>query len=273
MGKTFLAKQLAKELFGSQDAMLRFDMSEYMEKHTVSRLVGSPPGYVGYDEGGQLTEQVRTKPYSVLLFDEIEKAHPDVFNILLQVLDDGRLTDGQGRTIDFKNTLVIMTSNAGSAYLKKQNTLGFGLGQEDQEDREKIKSTIQEELKKLFRPEFLNRIDEVIVFNKLGQKEVQNIVERLLEDLQDRLEDVGTRVNFDPNLAPFIAQKGYDPQYGARPLERSLRKLVEEPLTDKILEGKQDQGRTFHISVQGQEIQIQEDQEEKDEESQEPVQV
>ncbi|VFB15749.1 ATP-dependent Clp protease ATP-binding subunit ClpC [Urinicoccus massiliensis] len=273
VGKTFLAKQLAKELFGSQDAMLRFDMSEYMEKHTVSRLVGSPPGYVGYDEGGQLTEQVRTKPYSVLLFDEIEKAHPDVFNILLQVLDDGRLTDGQGRTIDFKNTLVIMTSNAGSAYLKKQNTLGFGLGQEDQEDREKIKSTIQEELKKLFRPEFLNRIDEVIVFNKLGQKEVQSIVERLLEDLQDRLEDVGTQINFDPNLAPFIAQKGYDPQYGARPLERSLRKLVEEPLTDKILEGNQDQGRTFHISVQGQEIQIQEDQEEKDEESQEPVQV
>lgn len=273
VGKTFLAKQLAKELFGSQDAMLRFDMSEYMEKHTVSRLVGSPPGYVGYDEGGQLTEQVRTKPYSVLLFDEIEKAHPDVFNILLQVLDDGRLTDGQGRTIDFKNTLVIMTSNAGSAYLKKQNTLGFGLGQEDQEDREKIKSTIQEELKKLFRPEFLNRIDEVIVFNKLGQKEVQSIVERLLEDLQDRLEDVGTQINFDPNLAPFIAQKGYDPQYGARPLERSLRKLVEEPLTDKILEGKQDQGRIFHISVQGQEIQIQEDQEEKDEESQEPVQV
>ncbi len=270
VGKTFLAKQLAKELFGSEDAMLRFDMSEYMEKHTVSRLVGSPPGYVGYDEGGQLTEQVRTKPYSVLLFDEIEKAHPDVFNLLLQLLDDGRLTDGQGRTVDFKNTVVIMTSNAGSAYLKKQNTIGFGLGQEDQEDYKKMSETIQEELKKLFRPEFLNRIDEVIVFNKLGTKEVESIVNRLLEELKDRLEDVDTKVEFGQGLAAFIAEKGYDPEYGARPLERSIRKLIEEPLTDKILETNQEKKRSFKLIVEGDQVKVKE---EKDEESQEPVQV
>lgn len=270
VGKTFLAKQLAKELFGSEDAMLRFDMSEYMEKHTVSRLVGSPPGYVGYDEGGQLTEQVRTKPYSVLLFDEIEKAHPDVFNLLLQLLDDGRLTDGQGRTVDFKNTVVIMTSNAGSAYLKKQNTIGFGLGQEDQEDYKKMSETIQEELKKLFRPEFLNRIDEVIVFNKLGTKEVESIVNRLLEELKDRLEDVDTKVEFGQGLAAFIAEKGYDPEYGARPLERSIRKLIEEPLTDKILEANQEKKRSFKLIVEEDQVKVKE---EKDEESQEPLQV
>ena len=267
VGKTYLAKQLAKELFGSTDAMIRFDMSEYMEKHTVSRLVGSPPGYVGYDEGGQLTEQVRTKPYSVLLFDEIEKAHPDVFNILLQLLDDGRLTDGQGRTVDFKNTVVIMTSNAGSAFLKKQNTIGFGLEKEGKDDYDKMSQTIHEELKKFFRPEFLNRVDEIIVFNKLGEGEVKAIVARLLDELKDRLDKVDTKVDFDPSVISLVSKKGYDPEYGARPLERSIRKLIEEPLTDEILENMEGTDRVYRLTVEDDEIKIIKDEHEEEKES------
>lgn len=240
VGKTFLAKTLAEELFGSPDNMIRIDMSEYMEKYTVSRLVGSPPGYVGYDEGGQLTEAVRTKPYSVLLFDEIEKAHPDVFNILLQILDEGRLTDAQGRTVNFKDTVIIMTSNVGAGSLVKNNTLGFSANKSDEDKNgyEKMKDIISKELKNTFRPEFLNRIDEIVVFKELGKEEIKKIVSLQLKDLDKRLVAMGIKAEFTDRLINYLVEKGYDKKYGARPLERTIRNILEDPIADKYLEGR-----------------------------------
>lgn len=239
VGKTYLAKALAEALFGDEDAMIRIDMSEYMEKHSVSRLVGSPPGYVGYDEGGQLTEAVRRKPYSVVLFDEIEKAHPDVFNMLLQVLDDGRLTDSKGRTVDFKNTVIIMTSNVGATSIRKQNVLGFATSkQEDKEEYERMKETITEELRRTFRPEFLNRLDEVIVFHSLQEEQVKEIVDLMIGDLEKRLEKLDVRIKITDKTKEYIGQQGFNPIFGARPLERTIRKLIEDQLAEEILSGK-----------------------------------
>mgnify|MGYP001383626444 CR=1 FL=1 len=238
VGKTYLAKALAKALFGDEDAMIRIDMSEYMEKHSVSRLVGSPPGYVGYEEGGQLTEAVRRKPYSVVLFDEIEKAHPDVFNMLLQILDEGRLTDSKGRTVDFKNTVIIMTSNVGATSIKKQNILGFSTGEEsDKKEYEKMKEIITEELKRTFRPEFLNRIDEVIVFHGLEEEQIFAIVDLMVKELEERLGKLGVKVKISEDTKKYIAEQGFDSVFGARPLERTIRKMIEDRLAEEILKG------------------------------------
>ncbi len=238
VGKTYLAKALAEVLFGDEDSMIRIDMSEYMEKHSVSRLIGSPPGYVGYDEGGQLTEAVRRKPYSVILFDEIEKAHPDVFNVLLQILDDGRLTDSKGRVVDFKNTVIIMTSNVGATSIRKQNVLGFASPEdEEKEEYERMKETISEELKRTFRPEFLNRIDETIVFHSLQEEHVKEIVDVMIEDLSKRLKKLGININISEDTKEYISKKGFDPVYGARPLERTIRRMVEDQLAEEILKG------------------------------------
>lgn len=238
VGKTYLAKALSEALFGDEDAMIRIDMSEYMEKHSVSRLVGSPPGYVGYDEGGQLTEAVRRKPYSVILFDEIEKAHPDVFNMLLQILDDGRLTDSKGRTVDFKNTVIIMTSNVGATSIRKQNVLGFTTPTEDdREEYEKMKETIKEELKKTFRPEFLNRLDEIIVFHSLKEEQVKSIVDIMISDLEKRMENLDIQIKVSEKTREHISKQGFDPVYGARPLERTIRKMIEDQLAEEILKG------------------------------------
>lgn len=249
VGKTYLAKSLAEELFQSPDNMIRIDMSEYMEKHTVSRLVGSPPGYVGYDEGGQLTEAVRTKPYSVILFDEIEKAHPDVFNILLQILDEGRLTDAQGRTVNFKDTVIIMTSNVGASRLVKNNTLGFAMNKEEEKKNEydKMKDIIWQELKNTFRPEFLNRIDEVIVFKELDKEEIKKIVRLQLKDFNERLKEMGISALFTDDLIDYLVTKGYDKNYGARPLERTIRNLLEDEIADKFLEEEIKKGNLIKI--------------------------
>jgi len=238
VGKTYLAKALAEALFGDEDAMIRIDMSEYMEKHSVSKLIGSPPGYVGYDEGGQLTELVRRRPYSVVLFDEIEKAHPDVFNALLQILDDGRLTDSKGRTVDFKNTVIIMTSNVGATTLKKQNVLGFSSGKEEEkEEYEKIKENVTEELKRTFRPEFLNRVDEIIVFHPLSEENISEIVDIMIKDLEKRLKKMDISINVSEDTKKYISKKGFDPVYGARPLERTITKMIEDQLAEEILKG------------------------------------
>jgi len=233
VGKTELAKTLAEFLFGDESAMISLDMSEYMEKHTVSRLVGSPPGYVGYEEGGQLTEAVRRKPFSVVLFDEIEKAHPDVFNTLLQILEEGRLTDAQGRSVDFRNTVLIMTSNLGTADLRKAN-LGFGKADEAI-TYERMKEKVNEALKQHFRPEFLNRIDETIVFHELSQAEVTQIVDLLIARTQKQLEGQGIGIELTPAAKQLVAEKGYDPTMGARPLRRAIQRLIEDALSEKLL--------------------------------------
>lgn len=242
VGKTELCKALAEAMFGDENAMLRLDMSEYMEKHTVSRLVGSPPGYVGYDEGGQLTEKVRRKPYSVVLFDEIEKAHPDVFNILLQILEDGRLTDSQGRTVDFKNTVIIMTSNVGARLITdQQNGLGFAFDNPEnkkEKTNEEIREAVIGELKKLFRPEFLNRVDDIIVFNKLTQEEIKEIAGKLLENLKARLKAVDIDAEFTDEAVTEISNEGYDDTYGARPLRRAITSKIEDALSEKMLENE-----------------------------------
>jgi ATP-dependent Clp protease ATP-binding subunit ClpC len=252
VGKTELAKTLAEFLFGDETAMIQLDMSEYMEKHTVSRLVGSPPGYVGYDEGGQLTEAVRRKPFSVVLFDEIEKAHPDVFNALLQILEDGRLTDAQGRTVDFKNTVIIMTSNLGTADLRKAN-IGFAKADEAV-TYEKMKEKVTEELKRHFRPEFLNRIDEVIVFNELSREEVTEIVDLLIRRVTAQLEGQGLGLELTHEAKLLLAKKGYDPQLGARPLRRAIQRLVEDPLSEKILWKEFHAGETVIVDAEGDDI-------------------
>ena len=236
VGKTELARALAEVMFGDEDAMIRIDMSEYMEKHATSRLVGAPPGYVGFDEGGQLTEKVRRKPYSVVLLDEIEKAHPDVFNILLQVLDDGRLTDSKGRTVDFRNTVIIMTSNVGADALKYQKNLGFSLGDTDSKYKN-MKTTMLDELKKAFRPEFLNRIDEMIVFHSLEKEQLKEIVSFMANALTKRLKEQDIELELTESALEKIAQEGYDPQYGARPIRRALQKHVEDRLSEELLKG------------------------------------
>ena len=250
-GKTELAKTLAEFLFGTQDALITFDMSEYMEKHAVSKLVGAPPGYVGYDEGGELTKAVRQKPYSVVLFDEIEKAHPDLFNILLQILEEGRLTDGQGRKVDFRNTVIIMTSNIGAREIAKTTPLGFsveraGGGLDDRA----IHRNVMSEVKKLFKPEFLNRVDDIVVFHSLTDEQLLSIVDLLIEDLRDRLVARGNNIVLTPGAKAFIAKEGTDAAYGARPLRRAIQTLVEDPLSEKILEGDLDAGKVVTVDEQ-----------------------
>jgi len=245
VGKTELARTLAEFLFGDQDALLQIDMSEYMEKHAVSRLVGSPPGYVGYEEGGQLTEAVRRRPYSVVLLDEIEKAHPDVFNILLQILEDGRLTDAQGRTVDFRNTILMMTSNIGAAIISKGQMLGFGEPiLEGGMDYGEMKSRVMGELKKVFRPEFLNRIDEVIVFHKLTRDQIMSIVELMMARIREQLKDRGLNVELTQEAKEFLVEVGYDPAMGARPLRRAIQRYVEDTIADKVLSGEIPSGST-----------------------------
>ncbi|WP_200905851.1 ATP-dependent Clp protease ATP-binding subunit [Caloranaerobacter sp. TR13] len=255
VGKTELSKALAEALFGDENAMIRVDMSEYMEKHSVSKLVGSPPGYVGYEEGGQLTEKVRRKPYSVILFDEIEKAHPDVFNILLQLLDDGRLTDAKGRVVDFKNTVIIMTSNVGASTIKRQKTLGFAV-QKDQEkeEYEKMKENIMDELRKSFRPEFLNRIDEVIVFHSLNEEHIKQIVDLMIKDLEKRLKALNVNIKVTEKAKDYLAKEGYDPTYGARPLKRSIRKLIEDKLSEEILKGNISKNDNIVVDFDGEKL-------------------
>ena len=236
VGKTELAKSLAEFLFGSEEALITFDMSEFMEKFAVSKLVGAPPGYVGYDEGGELTKAVRRRPYSVVLFDEIEKAHPDVFNLLLQILDEGRLTDGQGRKVDFSNTVIIMTSNVGAREIAKPGTMGFGSGAGQLSDKE-IKSRAMGELKKLFRPEFLNRVDEIVVFKSLTREQTRRIVDLMVRELRNRLIGQGMSIELTDEAKDLIAKEGTDPVYGARPLRRAIQTMVEDPLAEKLLEG------------------------------------
>ena len=238
VGKTELCKALAEALFGDEDSMIRVDMSEYMEKHSVSRMIGSPPGYVGHEEGGQLTEKVRRKPYSVILLDEVEKAHPDVFNILLQILEDGRLTDGQGRVVDFKNTVIVMTSNAGAHTLRKQRSMGFGGSEDGQRTYESMKENIMGEVKNIFRPEFLNRVDEIIVFHALEQGEIDAIARLLLKQVCARLAERGIELEVDESALSLISSAGYDIQYGARPLRRAIQRMVEDALSEEILLGK-----------------------------------
>lgn len=244
VGKTELSKALAEVMFGDDNAMIRVDMSEFMEKHTVSRLIGSPPGYVGHDEGGQLTDKVRRRPYSVVLFDEIEKAHPDVFNVLLQILDDGRLTDGKGKTVDFKNTVIIMTSNVGVSMIRKQSTLGFSVDQDSraQSEYENMKDNVMEELRKTFRPEFLNRIDDTIVFHKLDQGHINEIVKLMIREVKNRLKDLGVTLEVTEKAMEEIARRGYDPQFGARPLKRAIQKLIEDKISEEILRSEVQSG-------------------------------
>ena len=238
VGKTELSKALAEALFGDENAMIRVDMSEYMEKHSVSKLIGSPPGYVGYEEGGQLSEQVRRHPYSVLLFDEIEKAHGDVFNILLQVLDDGQITDSNGRKVDFKNTVIIMTSNAGAQRIMAPKNLGFTTESNTVKDHERMKNKVMEEVKQLFKPEFLNRIDGVLVFHTLEKEQQKQIVRLLLRELSDRVKETpGFELQFSDEVVDYILEKGYNPQYGARPLRRTIQNELEDYLTDEYLQG------------------------------------
>ncbi len=238
IGKTELAKALAEVMFGDSSAMIRLDMSEYMEKHSVSKLIGSPPGYVGYEEGGQLTERIRRRPYSVVLFDEIEKAHPDVFNILLQVLEDGVLTDSQGRHVDFRNTILILTSNVGASELSGAKSLGFTSGNATETDDKARRDKMMGALKNTFRPEFLNRIDDIIIFNSLGQKEIEDIALLMLEDVIKRIEEIGIHIRFDASVPALLAKEGFDPVYGARPLRRAVVRLVEDAVSTEILEGR-----------------------------------
>src|SRR6188474_137614 len=248
VGKTELARTLAEFLFGDEDAMVRIDMSEYMEKHSVSRLVGSPPGYIGYDEGGQLTEAVRRKPYSVLLLDEIEKAHPDVFNILLQILEDGRLTDAQGRTVDFRNAIVIMTSNIGATDIARNTPLGFAVSDETGITYDDMKNRITGELKKVFRPEFLNRLDEVIVFHKLSKDEIKLIVELLMRHLRQSMAERDLQIEMSEESKDFLVEKGWDPAMGARPLRRAIQRYIEDPLADEVLrQGEMAPGSTVMV--------------------------
>jgi ATP-dependent Clp protease ATP-binding subunit ClpB len=239
VGKTELTKALAEYLFDDENALIRVDMSEYMEKHAVARLIGAPPGYVGYEEGGALTEAVRRRPYQVVLFDEIEKAHPDVFNVLLQVLDDGRLTDGQGHTVDFRNTLIVMTSNLGSEFL---------VNQPEGQDTDAVKDQVMAVVRAAFRPEFLNRVDEIILFHRLKKAEMGRIVDIQMTRLQKLLDDRKITIKLDPKARDWLAEKGWDPAYGARPLKRVIQKSVQDPLAEMILAGKIKDGEKVSIS-------------------------
>jgi ATP-dependent Clp protease ATP-binding subunit ClpC len=258
VGKTELVKALATSFFGNEAALIRLDMSEYMERHTVSKLVGSPPGYIGYSEGGQLTEAVRRQPYSVVLFDEIEKAHPDVFNLLLQILEDGRLTDAKGRTVNFKNTLLVMTSNVGSQVIQKGGGgLGFDLAEHAADGQyARIVALVNEELKNYFRPEFLNRVDDIIVFRQLTKEEVKQIADILLRDVFARLAEQGIRLTVTDRFKDRLTEAGYSPEFGARPLRRAITRLLEDCLTEEILSGRVKPGNAIEVDVD-QEGQIQ----------------
>ena len=255
VGKTELSKALAESVFGSEEAIIRVDMSEYMEKHSVSKMVGSPPGYVGYDEGGQLSEKVRRNPYSVILFDEIENAHPDVFNILLQVLDDGHITDSKGRKVSFKNTILIMTSNAGASRIMEPKKLGFNSEENEKQDYEKMKANVMEDVKRIFRPEFINRIDDIIVFHSLGKNEVGKIVNIMLNQFKHRVkEQMDIDIRFADSAKKYITQEGYDKKYGARPLRRMIQNKIEDTLSDEILNGNVTNGDSITISVRNKEV-------------------
>jgi ATP-dependent Clp protease ATP-binding subunit ClpC len=251
VGKTELARALAEYLFDDEEAMVRLDMSEYKEKHTVARLIGSPPGYIGYEEGGQLTEAVRRRPYRVVLLDEIEKAHPDVFNILLQVLEDGRLTDGHGRTVDFRNTVVILTSNLGT---EEWQHAGVGFRREEKSDFQRIKSAVESALKRAFRPELLNRIDEVIVFHPLSQEQLHSIVMLMVKEVQGRLAERGVSIELSQAAVERLVQEGFDPVYGARPLRRAIQRELENPLSSRILSGEFTEGDTVAVDVEGEKL-------------------
>ena len=252
VGKTELARALASFLFGSDDAMIRLDMSEFMERHEVAKLIGAPPGYVGYDEGGRLTEAIRRRPYSVVLFDEIEKAHPDVFNLLLQIMEDGRLTDGQGHTVDFRNAVVMITSNVGAQGMNGGNVLGFA-SETDKAvaDWEKERDRILESVRRTFRPEFLNRVDEMVVFKPLSREQLLKIVSIMAEEIVKRLAERHIAVTLSDGALLFLLEKGFDPKFGARPLRRTLQRLVEDRMADLLLEGKAPERSSFHIDVDG----------------------
>ena len=263
VGKTELSKALAESLFGDESAMIRIDMSEYMEAHSVSKLIGSPPGYVGFEEGGQLTEKIIRKPYAVILFDEIEKAHPDVMNMLLQILDDGRLTDSNGRTVNFKNTVIIMTSNIGARIITDKKTLGFsnetkndGENKNEQKEYENIKKEVMAELKREFRPEFINRIDEIIVFHKLNDEEISKIIELMLNEVKNRMKAQKYEIEFSPKVKELIAKKGIDKAFGARPLKRTIQNLVEDKIAEAILDGVVKKGKEAKLDCEGDEVVI-----------------
>ncbi len=260
VGKTELSKALAEAMFGDENAIIRLDMSEYMEQHTVSKLIGSPPGYVGYNEGGQLTDKVRSHPYSVVLFDEVEKAHPDVLNIMLQILDDGHVTDSQGRVVDFKNTVIIMTSNLGAQTITEggKTTMGFGAPESDkaQQEYESIKEGVMEEVRRAFRPEFINRLDDIIVFRKLSQEDIERISEKMLNSLGKRMADMDIGVEFDNSAAKFVSKRGFDPVYGARPIGRAIQSEVEDKLSEKILDGSIKAGDNIKVSFEDDKIKI-----------------
>ncbi|MEG0269587.1 MAG: AAA family ATPase, partial [Clostridia bacterium] len=251
VGKTELCRALSAVMFDDENAVVRIDMSEYMEKHSVSRLVGSPPGYVGYEEGGQLTQKVRNKPYSVVLFDEVEKAHPDVFNILLQILDDGRLTDSTGRVVNFKNTIIVMTSNAGANTIVSKRSLGFGGSVEAARDYEAMKERVMVEVKDTFRPEFINRIDDLIVFHALEPNEIQQIAGLMLESVSKRLRERGIVLIYDASVVEYLAKEGYDANYGARPLRRTIQRTVEDALSEEIIAGHIALGNSVRLFING----------------------
>jgi len=255
VGKTELARALAQFLFDDEDAMIRLDMSEFMEKHTVSRLIGAPPGYVGYEEAGQLTEAVRRRPFRVILFDEIEKAHPDVFNILLQILEDGRLTDGHGRTVNFRETVVIMTSNLGMAEFTRQASGAIGFSttkdKQDKDEMKRLRTSIENDLKKTFRPEFLNRIDDTIIFRPLTEENLKKIVDLLILEVEKRLADKNISLELDDEAKAWLLKEGYEPAYGARPLRRAIQRHVENPLSSQILQGEIKDGETVVVGVSG----------------------
>lgn len=257
VGKTELCRALGQVMFGDDDAVIRLDMSEYMEKHTVSRMVGSPPGYVGYDEGGQLTEAVRRKPYSVVLFDEIEKAHPDVFNMLLQILEDGRLTDNVGKVTSFRNTIIVMTSNAGAQAIAEGRSMGFGTDKASALEYEVMKDRVLEETKRFFKPEFINRLDEIIVFHSLTTKEINAIAKLMLDKVVDRLAEQGIRLTYSDELLQYIADEGYDPKYGARPLRRAIQRKLEDALSDALIAGKVEDGDAIHVTMENGHVKFQ----------------
>jgi len=250
VGKTELARVLAEFMFNDRNAIIRFDMTEYMERHSVSRLIGSPPGYVGHEEGGQLTEAVRHRPYSLVLFDEIEKAHPEIFNILLQILDEGRLTDSKGRTVNFKNTIIIMTSNIGSSFWRKKGSLGFEIGKDqDKEEAKEYKMKVLAALKDKFKPEFINRLDEIIVFNPLSKEDTQRIVELQIAEIKKRLAEKGIKIELTPEAKKYLVEKGFSKEFGARPLKRLIERVILNPFADKIISGKVKRGEKIKIKV------------------------
>jgi len=248
VGKTYLARTLTKEMFGKEDSIIQIDMSEYMEKHAISRLIGAPPGYIGHEEGGQLTEAVRRNPYSVVLFDEVEKAHPDAMNMLLQILEEGRLTDSMGRKVDFRNTIIVMTSNVGAEVIKKETTMGFG-AHKVEESHGGMQDKVMEEVKRSFRPEFLNRIDELVVFKSLDKSSLEKILNLETQKVSKRLEAKNIKLKLPEKTVDFLISKGYDSQYGARPMRRVVEKYIEDPLSEKLLEGKIPEGQEIEVRI------------------------